>query len=269
MGFSASIIEKWLLTGKALYRNASIGGAGLCRLKVPIGKTFIITKIEMLPIINIINQNENFADRQTFIESVANQNFSLISERLQFQLLFYNSRNVNHYNIRPKISLTADLQGANNHTHPGITAEKEIFNTFYVVEDDCWFYLKYLDFGAEEPFADTFKIYQDLYSNTLTGSQNWNPSNNFGYNLTDIDIATWRMNSPNADYSYTPTGQDNQYIIDQFILPNLSTNSHFLPPATATGIFLPIDSEFIYSIPFYNIEYVEINNRLSTTGLDI
>ena len=77
------------------------------------------------------------------------------------------------------------------------------------------------------------------------------------------------MNSPNSDFTYTPTGQDNQYIIDQFILPNLSTVSHFLHPYGLTGVFYPIDSEYLYSIPFYNIEYIEINNRLSTTGLDI
>lgn len=269
MGFSASIIEKWLLTGKALYRNASIGGAGLCRLKVPIGKTFIITKIEMLPIMNILNSNEDYAFRNTFVKHNDLQDFTEIIKRVQFQLLFYNSRNVNHYNIRPKITLSVDYQGAGNTTVPSLTAEKEIINTFYVVEEDSWLYLKYFDFGLEAPFSDTFKVYQDPYNNTLTGSQNWNPSNNFGYNLSDIDIATWRMSSPNADFTYTPTGQDNQYIIDQFILPNLSVNTHFLPPYTNTGIFYPIDSEFIYSIPFYNIEYVEINNRLSTTGLDI
>jgi hypothetical protein len=269
MGFSASIIEKWLLTGKAMYRNASIGGAGLCRLKVPIGKTFIITKIEMLPFINLINGAGYFADRKTFVETISNQSLQLISERLQFQLLFYNSKNVNHYNIRPKISITNDLRGQDQHTHPSITAEKEIFNTFFVVEDDCWFYLKFFDFGQEEPFTDTFKVYQETYSNILTGSQNWNPSNNFGYNFSDVDIANWRMSAPNGDFSYTPTGQDNQFIIDQFILPNLSVNSHFLPPYAFTGIFYPIDSEYLYSIPFYNIEYIEINNRLSTTGLDI
>lgn len=269
MGFSASIIEKWLLTGKAMYRNASIGGAGLARLKVPIGKTFIITKIELLPIINCISQNELFSKSKTFIESVPNQTFELISERLQFQLLFYNSRNVNHYNIRPKISLISDIKGQDQHTHPAITADKEIFNTFYVVEDDCWLYLKFFDFGKEEPYPDTFKIYQDAYVNFLTGSQNWNPSNNFGYNGIDVDIATYRMSSPNADYTYTPTGQDNQYIIDQFILPNPSAISHFYPPYSSTAVFELLDSEYLFSIPFYNIEYIEINNRLSTTGLDI
>jgi hypothetical protein len=269
MGFSASIVEKWLLTGKAMYRNASIGGAGLCRLKVPIGKTFIITKIEMLPIINILNSAETFASRPTFTKTVVNQDFTKIIERLQFQLLFYNSRNVNHYNIRPKITLKTKADDIDTYTYPSITAEKEIFSTFYVVEEDCWLYLKYFDFGTETPFPDTFKVFQETLANTLTGSQNWNPSNNFGYNLADTDIGTWRMSSPNSDYTYTPTGQDNQFIIDQFILPNLSTNSHFLPPYTTNGIFIPIDSEFLYSIPFYNVEYIEINNRLSTTGLDI
>jgi hypothetical protein len=269
MGFSASIVEKWLLTGKAMYRNASIGGAGLCRLKVPIGKTFIITKIELLPIINILNSAETFADRETLVNDVLNQNLSIISDRLQFQLLFYNSRNVNHYNIRPKITLNCKDEAGDAHTFPSITAEKEVFSTFYVVEEDCWLYLKYFDFGSEDPFADTFKVFQETLANTLTGSQNWNPSNNFGYNLADTDIGTWRMSSPNSDYTYTPTGQDNQFIIDQFILPNLSTNSHFLPPYGTNGVFIPIDSELLYSIPFYNVEYIEINNRLSTTGLDI
>ena len=251
-----------------MYRNASIGGAGLCRLKVPIGKTFIITKIQMLPIMNIVDQTSTFGLKNTFVEPLT-QDFREIFKRIQFQLLFYNNKNVNHYNIKPKITLTCDEKGGNVVTHPAITAENEYFNTFYVVEDDCWFYLKYFDFGEPENLNNTFKIYEDVYSNTLSGSQNWNPSNNFGYNFTDQDIATWRMNSPNSDFTYTPTGQDNQYIIDQFILPNPSTASHFLPPFPTIGIFDPFETVYIYSIPFYNIEYIEINNRLSTTGLDI
>jgi len=267
MGFSASIIEKWLLTGKAVYRNASVGGAGLVRLKVPVGKTFIITKIELLPIINALDQSETYIKNEIAFEAVPG-NISALIERLQFQLLFYNNRNVNHYNIRPKFSLintTNSLQAPE--IQSSYTFEKEIFNTFYIVEDDSWLYLKYFDFN-EVP-SEQFSVYQDQYSTFLTGSQNWNPSNNFGYNPSNIDIANWRLGSPNGDYSYNPTGQDNQYIIDQFILPNSSNNSHFFLPYPNIQQFYLIEPYLLYSIPFYNIEYIEINNRLSTTGLDI
>lgn len=265
MGFSASIIEKWLLTGKAVYRSASIGGAGLARLRVPVGKTFIITKIEILPFLNILYP-DSLANSETFTNHVGNDGLDDIITRAQFQLLFYNNRNCNHYNIRTKFTILADEQGTKR-TSPSLTSEKEIINTFYVVEDDCFLYLKYFDWSAESN-PTHFSTYVDTYNAFMSGSQNWNPTNNFGYNANDEDISVYRLQSPNGDYTYVPTGQDNQYIIDQFILPNANNFTHFLPPH-APGIFTPLNPQYLFSIPFYNIEYIEINNRLSTTGLDI
>lgn len=270
MSFSAGIIEKWLLTGKAIYRSASVGGAGLVRLKVPIGKTFIITKIELCPIFNAFDDSYTFQNPMISYQSMQ-QNLVLAIERLQFQLVFYNSKNTNHYNIRPKYQVNNYVAASGNsmvdYISPSYIFEKEVINTFYIVEDDSWLYLKFFDFAGN---ADTrFSVYQDQYQSFLTGSQNWNPTNNFGYNGADKDIATWRLASPNTDYTYTPTGQDNQYIIDNFILPNSSVYTHFLVPYQQIQQFIPIDPFMMYSIPFYNVEYIEINNRLSTTGLDI
>ena len=59
MVFSSSIIEEWLLSGKAVYKNLSCGNAGLVQIPVPEGKTYIITKITILPFANIITEDES------------------------------------------------------------------------------------------------------------------------------------------------------------------------------------------------------------------
>ncbi len=75
---SGPILEELLLSQKAVYRNISVGGAGLVQVRVPEGKTWIITKIHILPFINVITPDSAFADATTFEQEILGQNFSNI-----------------------------------------------------------------------------------------------------------------------------------------------------------------------------------------------
>ena len=272
MKFCGNKIEEWLLSGKAHLKNLACGNAGLTQIPVPEGKTFIITKIEVLPFSNIITDTNNFAANITLTD-VAQQDLAGILGRSQFQLLFYNERINNTYNIRNKFSINAfnpftDSVGS-THTAPSIIYEKEEIETFLVVESNSWIYLKFLDFGST--------VYQDNYTNIFNGSQNWLPSPFFGYSNQD-DIANF-ASAFGASFDYVPQGYNTNYGTpefnsDMFTLAALDTT---LDPTQATSFIPPfplgtsssgaLSEYFLNSIPLYNIEYIEVNRRLGTNGL--
>ena len=271
MTFSSSIIEEWLLSGKAVYKNLSCGNAGLVQIPVPENKTFIITKIEILPFANIFDDAKNFASDNTFYQTQA-QDLEQINQRSQYQLLFWNERMNNSWNIRNEFSINVNEVGGLNKTTPSNIYKKNIIDCFMVVETNSWLYLKYIDFVSNPNL-----IYQDNYGNIFNGSQNWPPSPFFGYSNQD-DIANF-ANAFGASFDYVPQGYNTNYGTpefnsDQYTLPSLDTSldpnqfSSFIPPFALGGsISGGINSEFINSIPLYNVEYIEVNRRLSTTGL--
>jgi hypothetical protein len=272
MKICANRIEEWLLSGKAILKNLACGNAGLTQIPVPEGKTFIITKIEILPFVNIITDSNVFAQATTFYD-VLQQSIDKIIGRSQLQLLFYNERINNTYNLRNKFSInTYEGTDTNTHTAPSITYEKQEIDTFLVVESNSWLYLKYIDF-----LTSPYTLYQDTYPNIFNGSQNWSPSPYFGYSDQN-DIANV-ANSAGASFDYVPQGYNTNYGTpefnsDQFILPNLDTisdpnqNSSFIPPYSLAGATSgPINLRNLFSLPLYNIEYIEVNRRLSTNGL--
>ena len=271
ISLSGPTIEKWLLSGEAIHKNLSVGGGGLVQIPVPEGKTFIITNIEMLPFANIITDTEQFCFDNT-LELPIPQTLVGILERLQFQLLFYGLNTNSVYNIRNKFVINTQVIGTPQlpqyNTNPGISFEKHSFDTFHVVENNCWLYLKYFDLRTNPGIATT-----DNYNLSFDGSQNWPPVNFYGYqdqsDITGYDFAP----APNG-FKYVNQGlqQTTQNLNNQFILPNfdLTTdpiqNSSFMPPyppqanTTISGSTLP-------SIPFYNISVIEVNRRLSTKGI--
>lgn len=272
MVFSSSIIEEWLLSGKAVYKNLSCGNAGLVQIPVPEGKTYIITKITILPFANIITDSKDFAEPSTF-GSIEIQDLRLINKRSQYQLLFWNERMNNSWNIRNSFAINGLFEADGTKvTAPSAYYEKQEIDCFMLVETNSYLYLKYIDFRANPNL-----IYQDNYTNIFNGSQNWPPSPFFGYSDQD-DIANF-ANAFGASFDYVPQGYNTNYGTpefnsDQYTLPSLDTsldpnqNSSFIPPFALGGsISGGIDSEFINSIPLYNIEYIEVNRRLSTTGL--
>jgi hypothetical protein len=272
MNFSANIIENWLLSGKAVLKNLSCGNAGLVQIPVPEGKTYIITKIEILPFTNIITDENDYADEKT-LSIVINQDLVNINERTQFQLLFYNERINNTWNIRNKFTLnTYEGNGNQTHTAPSITFEKEIIDTFMVVESNSFLFLKYIDFRQSPPVLTQAQL-NSVYN------INWPPSPYYGYS-DQFDLIDW-YSGYGETYNYTPQGLNTSYSTpstdfnNQFVLPAADVNNTglfnttFIPPFSLvpgeTGG--PINTDILKSIPLYNIQYIEINRRLSTTGL--
>lgn len=277
MSFVGPIIEKWLLEGKATYKSMSVGYAGLCTIPVPTGKTYIITKIDVLPFLNITTSDDIFADPATFTET-GQQDLRGILARAEFQLLFWN-QNINHsWNFRNKVSInTYEGNGSLTHTAPSLTAETTSIETFTVVESDSWLFLKYPNiFGDIVP-----ALSQAQYSDpgVFNGSQNWPPSPYLGYS-DQFDIFKNDQFASDPNYNYTPQGFNSG-----FSAPG-STNNTYLKPAIDLGVdanqqttLLPpfprtsgesggaLTPEIMYSLPLYNVHYIEVNRRLSTQGL--
>jgi hypothetical protein len=268
MSFSGPILEKWLLSGEAVHKNLSLGGGGLTQIRVPEGKTYIITKIEILPFFNVITENGDFADAATFGQ-IQTQNLEPMLQRLQFQLMFYQPRGNSVYNIRNKFVVqTYEGNGSVTHTAPGLQFEKHSFDCFHVVEDTSWLFLKYIDFFSGQPTLNT-----DFYQFIFDGSQNWDPTQFYGY-LDQSDISGFDFIYGGNSYLYNPQGYYNfAQGQNQFILPtapypaNTDQTTSFIPPygpQTTQGNLKATD---LPSIPFYNISVIEINRRLSTSGL--
>ena len=274
MNFSANIIEEWLLTGKAVLKNLSCGNAGLVQIPVPEGKTYIITKIEILPFGNYIT-DANFVSPVTN-EEPRPQSLDEINKRTQFQLLFWNERINNSWNIRNKFGVNTILDSTDAiNTSPNVTFEKEIIDCFMVVESDSYIFLKYIDFTASNPTITQSQL------NALSNIQ-WPPSPDFGYS-DQYDIIQYVLSSSTADpsYNYAPQGLETTFanppnnFNDQFVLPANPLGSGgnpantFIPPLNLVpgevGGTL-VSSEF-KSIPLYNIQYIEVNRRLGTNGL--
>lgn len=271
MNFSANIIENWLLSGKAVLKNLSCGNAGLVNIPVPEGKTYIITKIEILPFVNIIDANNELAEQDTFYQSV-NQNLNRINSRNQYQLLFWNERLNNTWNIRNSFALNAGQYGADGETrtNPSNFYNKEIIDCFMIVESNSYLFLKYIDFANNVPTITQAQL------STLYNIQ-WPPSPYFGYS-NQFDIINYdSLLGPS--YNYVPQGLETNYanpsdnFNSQFVLPADNAGSApfntFVPPLPLTpgesgGT---LEKANIQSIPLYNITYIEINQRLSTTGL--
>jgi len=276
MVFSSSIIEEWLLSGKAVYKNLSCGNAGLVQIPVPEGKTYIITKITILPFANIVTDEGQFSGEGTLTSYKIGQDLEKIHTRDQYQLLFYNERINNSWNIRNTFSINVNLLNyegnLNEYTSPASYYEKHEIDCFMVVESNSFLFLKYIDFDNITP--------------TLTQAQlnsifniNWPPSPAFGYS-DQYDIINYNQQVDTA-YNYVPQGYSTSFATppesfnDNLVLPAESlananpNNTTFQPPLPFVPgeVGGPLTVQNFLSLPLYNIEYIEVNRRLGTNGL--
>jgi hypothetical protein len=272
MSFSGRIIEEWLLTGKAVVKNLSCGNAGLTVIPVPEGKTYIITKIEVLPFANIFTDDGTFGQPLTFSEP-RSQDLGNINERSDFQLLFWNERLNNTYNIRNSFSIGATTTDGNDKvTIPANYYTKHSIECFSVVESDCWLFLKYKDFLNNAPNITQTQL-------NAVFNKSWPPSPFWGY-LDQFDIINYNNNVADT-FSYVPQGLNTSFSTpeelfnNQYTIPALGqtlsplNTSSFVPPGPLVPgeVGYQLSSDMNQSIPIYNIEYIEINRRLSITGL--
>jgi len=264
---SGPILEELLLSQRAIYRNISVGGAGLVQFKVPEGKTWIITRIHLLPFLNVISPNFNFAANDTFTNEVLSQNLSAIYERIQFQLLFYNPRLNSVYNIRHKFGLETLRITGDQHTRPSIFCDDQFFDTFHILGDNGYLLLKFFDMQIT-PLV----IGSDPYQFIFNGSQSWPATDPYGYGNNTEDISWWNMN--NNQYVYQPQSSDSYAsgqgydLQDQFIIPStngININNYAPPIPSQSAEELQVNE--IPSIPFYNLTVIEINKRLTTNGI--
>jgi len=276
MSFVGPILEKWLLEGKATYKSMSIGYAGLCTIPVPAGKTYIITKIDVLPFLNIITNDDTFADPKSLSVSVEQDLGNLVG-RSEFQLLFWNQSINNSWNFRSNVSMNTFAVAGVTNTAPSITSEQVSIETFMVVESDSWLFLKFPNlFGDIIPQLSQAKLNN---VGVMNGSQNWPPSPYLGYSDQD-DIFLVDQLSSNPSFNYAPQGFNSatsnpETTNNIFLKPAIDTvtdpnqSSTFIPPFALgpgeSGGSLTEDN--LYSLPLYNIHYIEINRRLSTQGL--
>jgi hypothetical protein len=264
MSYTGPILENWLLSGKAIFKNLSVGGAGLVKILVPEGKTYIVTKIELLPFANIYTEDELYSLNSTFY-TPSEQNIYEILKRIQFQLLFYNPRINSVYNVRNEFAINCVKGNAVDITTPTVYFTKQHFDCFHIIEENSWLYLKYFDFDNEPTTIST-----DNYNAIFDGSQNWPPTPFYGYvNQNDINQISGGVGL--QGFNYGPQGVYNfANAVEEFITPSIDN-----PPIYQTNFLTPIpnqsseviNADFMQSIPFYNIHLIEINRRLSTTGL--
>jgi hypothetical protein len=273
MIFSSSIIEEWLLSGKAVYKNLSCGNAGLVQIPVPEGKTYIITKITILPFANIMAEDGSIAGLGTFYGNKIGQDLREIIKRNQYQLLFYNERINNSWNIRSSFAINANLDSADGDlTSPSAYYEKQEIDCFMVVESNSFLFLKYIDFDNITPQLTQTQLNQIF-------NINWPPSPAFGYS-DQFDIINYNQLVDNA-YNYVPQGYSTSFanppenFNDNLVLPAeplSSTNPNtttFIPPLNLLPGELvgALTNDNFLSLPLYNIEYIEVNRRLGTNGL--
>ena len=265
--FIGPIIEEWLLSGKAQLKNISLGGGGLISIPVPEGKSYIITEIEILPFLNIITDDNRFANPQIF-EGATPGGLVDILKRTQYQLTFYNPRINNTYNVRTEfiIQNSVDYVSEQRFNNPGIKVPKQQIKTFAVVESTSWIWLRYFDFVTN---PGGFKT--DNYNNILDGSQNFESQN--AWSWTDqLDNYVFSTIAGKA-YRYRSVGNQPGTVteVDQFILPTLNStddplqDTTFNPPFPA-GINT-INQNNMLSMPYYNIQVIEVNKRLGSNLL--
>lgn len=261
---SGPILEELILSGKAIVRNVSVGGAGLVQVKVPEGKTWIITKIHILPFLNIIDPNNLISNIQTLTKEVLNQDFYEIFKRIQYQLLFYTPRINSVYNIRNKFGLETQIKTGDSHTNPHLYVDDQYFECFHITQDNFYLLLKYFDFENNQVNS------AETYNLIFNGSQNWNPGDPYGYSLTTTDLNLFFDTFYNYYYQpqANPLGTPGQQ--DEFILPSgnsLQPNTYNFVSPIAAGGGEAIYSNKLPSIPFYNLTIIEVNKRKGTNGI--
>jgi len=275
MNFLGPQLEKWLLTGQALYKNTSLGLGAVMGLDVPIGKSIIITKIEILPYINCLTDDEYYANMDVFMSPTTLRDLSTLMERTLYSFKVYNKRVFSSWNFRPVLKLDSSLvydgEGLEGQTAPGLVLDKQEINCFIIAEEPIFFQATFPDFRDTLVSLTTVADFNADYLqyNSLP------PQPLVMNNCESINDLT--NSFPPGSFKYKPFLNQNTMGAqpDQpnagILFPSLdsadapSKNTTVIPPhPPGTTNLRPRE---IYSLPIINVEYLEINKRTTTEGI--
>lgn len=268
MNFCGPRLEEMLLSGEAVYKNAPLGYGALMALQVPEGKSFIITKINLQPFLNILDANRVVVDPATFVGPTQAE-FGRISERMEYSLLVYNDRVSNRFQLRSEMSLISThydtgLGIGETWNNPSIHINEKNIDCFMIIEETTFFFFS---FPAWETLQYSFQL------NTLqTVYLRYNsfPEGPAGYDPTFQTIEAVVI-PVLGGFTYLPLG-----IVNTNTSYNNTTNVITIPSiSTDTQITFPYPNNALTnglayyqpSLPLFNVEYIEINKRTTTKGI--
>lgn len=268
------LLEKYILEGKAVFKNISIGENGLLALEIPRGSTIVITKIIIEPFLNIWEELDllglnNYLTTTTVIDGLFTSNLNKeILKRCEYNLKVYSeSGKVKiNYNLRQEIEVNY-LEKRNNVgvDHTFFPVLKPKYNTreldcFILANETVFFMYAFPDWrntviGLNDTFANTF-------NNTTPV-----PLSPNGPDTTTNELYNYQLGG-NVPEIYVPMGKSTTIELNT----TAKTNEIFRGITNGTSLFVPdrvgtpapISEEMNYSLPLLNIEYVLINSGLGT-----
>jgi hypothetical protein len=269
------LLEKYILSGQAVFKNTSIGENGLLALEIPRGSTIIITKIIIEPFLNIWEEN-NLLELNAYLSSQA-ISFPLLPPSLNNNLLKRCEYNLKvysesgkvkiNYNLRQEIEVNyLERKNQANVDHLYFPVLKPKYNTreldcFILANETVFFMFAYPDW-----FLNTVIGQNDTFANTFNNTTPVPLSPNGPDNATN-ELYNYSLGG-NVPEIYVPMGKNTT--IETNTTPK--TNEIFRGITANTSLFVPdrvgtpvaINEEMNYSLPLLNIEYVLINSGLGS-----
>jgi hypothetical protein len=267
------ILEKYILEGKAVFKNTSIGENGLLALQIPRGSTAIITKIIIEPFLNIW-QIGNTDALNTYLSNLPldQSNYDDINlallRRCEYNLKVYaESGKVKiNYNLRQEIEVNflevKNQPGIDHDFFPVVKPKYNVreIDTFILANETIFFMFSFPDWangtvlGNVETFANSF-----IPTTPVPISPN-------GPNTITPELLYYYLGGLTPEV-YFPMGIDQTVTLGQpgtneIYRGDTITSEMRLPAALGTGT--TIDEQQNYSLPLLNVEYVLINSGLGS-----
>ena len=270
MNFLGPRLEEMLLSGEAVYKNAPLGYGALVAMQVPVGKSYIITKINLQPFLNIIDENLVVCPTlspNVFSEPTSGASLSEILTRLEYSFLVYNERISNRWQLRNEMELTNTFvvdDGRN--IFPSIKMKEKNIDCFILIEETTFFFFSFpsyetLQYSFQLNPLQTVYLRYDSFPDGLAGYQPTFQT----IEAVVIPVA--------GGFTYIPLGIVNtntpyNNLTNVITLPTLAAN-------TGTQIIFPYpdnaatvgNANYQPSLPLFNVEYIEINKRTTTKGI--
>jgi hypothetical protein len=268
------LLEKYILSGQAVFKNTSIGENGLLALEIPRGSTAIITKIICEPFLNIWAENNTDA-LNTYLSSLNldQSNFDDINlallRRCEYNLKVYSeSGKVKiNYNLRQEIEVNylevKNQPGVDHEFFPVLKPKYKVreLDCFILANETIFFMYSFPSFVDNTVSCET-QLFPNVFNQT-TPVPTW-PN---GPNLTTPEVFIYYLGGSTLE-AYLPMGK--QTTITTNAVPK--TNEIYRGDTILSELRVPnntppgsvINEEMNYSLPLLNIEYVLINSGLGS-----